>query len=170
MSELIEIEKNKLPFDPFVLKNKWMLISASKDGMVNTMTASWGGFGTMWTKEVAFVVIRPQRYTKEFVDASDSFSLSFFDDSHKKDLSYLGKVSGRNEDKLAKTSLTVLCENDTPYFKEAETVIIVKKLYVQPMDGQYLLEKEIGDRWYPEKDYHYLYIGEVTNILHKTEK
>lgn len=156
--------------DSFGLKNKWMLITAAKpDGTVNTMTASWGGFGVMWNKEVAYVVIRPQRYTKEFVDSAESFSLSFFDSSYKKALSHLGSVSGRDEDKIATTGLTVRFKNEIPYFEEAEEVILVKKLFVQPIREDAFLDKDIIEKWYPEKDFHYLYIAEVTGIL-KGEK
>ena len=60
-----------------MIGKEWMLVTAAKDGEVNTMTASWGGLGVMWGKNVAFIVIRPQRYTKEFIDASDTLSLTF---------------------------------------------------------------------------------------------
>ncbi len=154
--------------DAFGLKNKWMLITAAKpDGPVNTMTASWGGFGVMWNKEVAFVVIRPQRYTKEFVDNSGSFSLTFFDKEYLKALGYLGKVSGRDEDKIAKTGLSVAKDNSIPYFEEAHTALFVKKLFVQKIDESAFLEKGIIEQWYPEKDFHYLYIAEITKILVK---
>ena len=90
--------------NPFKLIGKdWMLISAEKDNNVNTMTASWGGVGVMWGKNVAYIVIRDSRYTKEFIDGSDTFSLSFFDSDDVKireSLSYLGSVSGRNENKI----------------------------------------------------------------------
>lgn len=164
-----ELEVSLLPFNPLELKNKWMLITAEKEGQVNTMTASWGGFGVMWNKEVAFVVIRPQRYTKEFVDHADGFSLCFFDESYKKELSYLGKVSGRDEDKISKTSLTTTFTDNIPYFNEAKTVIFVKKLYVQPMEGEHFLDRNIIDRWYPESDFHHLYIAEITKILQKED-
>lgn len=55
---------------------EWLLVTAEKDGKANTMTASWGGVGVMWGRNMAFIVIRPQRYTKEFIDASDKLSLS----------------------------------------------------------------------------------------------
>jgi flavin reductase (DIM6/NTAB) family NADH-FMN oxidoreductase RutF len=156
--------------DSFGLKNKWMLITAAKpDGAVNTMTASWGGFGVMWNKEVAFVVIRPQRYTREFVESSDSFSLTFFDKKYLKELGYLGKISGRDEDKIAKTGLTVAFDKGIPYFEEAGTAIFVKKLFVQRIEEKAFLDRHIIERWYPEKDFHYLYIAEVTNILKREE-
>lgn len=90
------------------------------------MTASWGGFGVMWGKNVAVTVLRPQRYTKEFIDQTDSFTLSFYDDTFKKDLSYLGSVSGRDEDKISKTRLTPTDANGIPYFEEAKIVLICK--------------------------------------------
>lgn len=167
MSDFRNIDIAEFKTKPFELKNKWMLITAEKDGKVNTMTASWGGLGVMWNKEVAFVVIRPQRYTKEFVDSADSFSLSFFDESYKKDLAYLGKASGRDEDKIGNTKLTTVLDDNIPYFAEAETVILAKKLYMQPMGAEFFLDKDIIERWYPESDFHYLYIAEVTKILNK---
>lgn len=162
--------KNFTP-DTFGLKNKWMLITTAKpDGTVNTMTASWGGFGVMWNKEVVFVVIRPQRYTKEFVDNAESFSLTFFDNSHKKALSHLGAVSGRDEDKIAKTGLTVAFDQEIPYFEEAKDVVFAKKLFIQPLEESSFLDRSLIDKWYPEKDFHYLYIAEITNILSKNAK
>lgn len=163
-----EIKVTEIPFSIFELKNKWMLITAEKDGKVNTMTANWGGFGIMWNKEVAWVVIRPQRYTKEFVDNADSFSLSFFDESFKKKLSYLGSTSGRDENKIEKAGLTVEFDKKVPYFAEAETVVFAKKLYVQAMNEESFLEKDLIGKWYPEKDYHILYMGEVTKVLQKS--
>ena len=125
-------------FDQSVFRligKEWMLVTAkNQEGKVNTMTASWGGFGVMWGKNVAVTVLRPQRYTKEFIDQSESFTLSFYDDTFKKDLSYLGSVSGRDEDKIAKTRLTPTDANGIPFFEEAKIVLICKKLYSQPME------------------------------------
>lgn len=167
MSNFKEISAKELTFAPFDIKDEWMLVTAEKDGKVNTMTASWGGFGIMWNKQVAFIVIRPQRYTKEFVDNADSFSLTFFDKSYLKKLSYLGKVSGRDENKIEKAELTITHEGEIPYFEEAHTAIFIKKLYAQPMGGEYFLDKEIISKWFPQNDFHILYIGEITKVLTK---
>lgn len=168
MATLNRIDIKNFTLNPFEIKHKWMLISAAKsDGSVNTMTASWGGFGVMWNKEVVFVFIRPQRYTKEFVDAADRFSLTFFDDSHKKALGYLGKVSGRDEDKINKTGLSIVHQEGIPYFEEAELTIFAKKLFVQRLDESSFLTREEIKQWYPEADYHYMYIAEITEVLKK---
>ncbi|MDR1882949.1 MAG: flavin reductase [Prevotella sp.] len=168
MSRFKETNIKDFSPNPFEIKNKWMLISASKpDGTVNTMTASWGSFGIMWNKEVIFVVIRPQRFTREFIESAASLSLTFFDESYKKALACLGKASGRDEDKIAKAGLSVAMYRGTPYFEEAERVIFAKKLFVQRIEETAFLDAKITDRWYPEKDFHYLYIAEITKILEK---
>lgn len=167
MSLFQDIQASEIAFPVFDLKNKWMLITAGKDGKTNTMTASWGGFGIMWNKEVAFIVIRPQRYTQEIVKNTDAFSLSFFDKSFLKTLNYLGTVSGRDEDKIKKSGLNLQFENNIPYFDEAETVVFVKKLFVQEIKEDAFLATELIEKWYPNKDFHYLYIAEITNVISK---
>ena len=81
---LIKINPEQIGKTPFELIGKdWMLITAQNGEKTNTMTASWGGFGVMWNKNVAYIVLRPQRYTKEFIDNSETFSLTFFDEKYK---------------------------------------------------------------------------------------
>lgn len=167
MSEFKECNPETFDRSPFrMIGREWMLVTAGKDdGACNTMTASWGGMGVMWGKNVAFVVIRPQRYTKEFVDASDTFSLSFLPGSYQKQLGYLGSVSGRDEDKIGRAALTVAHHGPTPYFEEADTVFVCKKLYAQKYDPACFVDRTIGGEWYPEQDYHTLYIAEIETIL-----
>lgn len=168
MNKFIEIKPEELNKSPFqLIGTDWMLITAEKDNKVNTMTASWGGFGVMWGKNVTYIVIRPHRYTKEFVDNSDTFSLTFFDKSFKKQLSYLGSVSGRDEDKISKSNLTVQHSDNTPYFGEGNLSIICKKLYEQDFKPECFITNELDKKWYPEKDHHTLYIAEVEKVLIK---
>jgi hypothetical protein len=105
MFEKVNIQD--LKFNPFdEISNHWVLISAKKDGVVNTMTASWGQLGHLWGKNVMTVYIRPQRYTKEFVDAGDYFTVTLFD-GYKKELGVLGSKSGRDGDKIAEVSFDI---------------------------------------------------------------
>lgn len=143
----------------------WLLITAEKDGKVNTMTASWGALGIMWNKKVAYIFVRPQRYTKEFIDASDKLSLSVLPNSFRKDLGYLGTVSGRDEDKISKTNLTLTSYDGVPGFEEARLTLICKKLFAQELTEDSFIEKDIIDQWYPEKDYHIMYVVEIEKIL-----
>lgn len=166
MSNFNEISAKEFEGNPFVrIGDQWLLITAKKGDKVNTMTASWGGFGIMWNKNVSYVVLRPQRYTKEFIDSADSYSLTFFDNSYKKTLGYLGKVSGRDEDKIEKSGLTVDYIDGVPYFKEASDVIICKKLFETTFQEENFIDKNLIDVNYPNKDFHIMYIGEVTKVL-----
>ena len=145
----------------------WMLVAAEKDGKVNAMTASWGFGGVMWGKNAVVVGIRPQRYTKEFVDNGCTFSITILPESYRETMSYFGTVSGRDEDKIAKTGLTVAHDENTPYFEEGRLVLICKKMYSQEIKEENFIDKSIIDRWYPNKDYHMMYVAEIIDVLEK---
>jgi flavin reductase (DIM6/NTAB) family NADH-FMN oxidoreductase RutF len=152
----------------------WMLITAGNTfagaGNWNTMTASWGGLGVLWSKEVVFAFLRPQRYTKEFVEANSLFTLSFFDKKHRKALAFCGDKSGRDHDKAAETGLTPIVfdtgkADGAVSFKEASEIIVCRKLYTHDFDPSKMLDPSIGKECYPDKDYHRMYIGEVVSLL-----
>ena len=161
-----EITCEALKENAFTMIGKdWLLLTAKKNGKVNTMTASWGGIGVMWGKQVAFIFIRPQRYTKEFVDGASELSISVLPEKYRKELNYFGTVSGRDEDKIAKSGLkTVECEG-VPYFEESRLAFICKKLYAQPLEAECFIEKTNIERWYPNNDYHTMYVVEIEKIL-----
>lgn len=161
-----EISPEDIKENTFSLIGKdWMLISAEKEDSINTMTAAWGGFGVMWHENVVFIVIRPQRFTKEFVDFNEKFSLSFLPSKYKKQLTYLGSTSGKNENKIKKSGLCIEKEDGIPYFKESKLVIFCKKLYVQNFNEECFLDKKIIEKCYPDKDYHTMYIAKVEKVL-----
>ena len=159
-----KLEVKALQENPFhLIGTEWMLVTAQDaSGKVNTMTASWGGVGVLWNKNVAFVFIRPQRYTREFIEQADSFSLCFLDESYRKQLSYLGTVSGRDEDKIAKAGLHTAHIGDVPVFEEARLVLTIKKLYKQSFAPECFIDKSLDTQNYAQKDYHIMYIGEIT--------
>lgn len=167
MGTFRKIRPEEFDSSPFKIIGKdWMLIAAESQGRVNCMTASWGGLGVMWSKNIAFIVVRKSRFTKELIDASESFSLNFFDRSqHGAMLSYMGTVSGRDEDKIARQGMALEHQDNTPYFSQASTVILCRKLSCHPLDPSGFLDSTIDGQWYPDRDYHDLYMGEVVSIL-----
>ena len=163
-----EVDIKSLNFNPFTkIGSEWMLITAGDQSGYNTMTASWGGLGVLWGKNVATCYIRPQRYTKEFVDTRDTFTLSFYPAEKKDALSYLGKVSGRDEDKVKKVGFTPAFTNGNAYFEEAELVLVCRKMSRTPLRPEQFLDETVDGRWYPNKDYHEMYIAEVIDVLVK---
>lgn len=117
----------------------------------------------------AVVYIRPQRYTKVFVDREEIFTLSFFDASYKKALAYMGSHSGRDENKIAKAGLTPVFENGTTYFREAKMVLICRKLYHAPLQEDGFVDKSLVVNNYPQKDFHEMYVGEILKVLTQEE-
>lgn len=165
-----EINVEELQFNPFSkIGKQWMLITAGTKDKFNTMTASWGGVGVNWGKNVVTTYIRPQRYTKEFVDANDIFTISFYKEEYRKALNICGSISGRDEDKVAKAGLTPYFVDDTVAFAEAEMILVCKKLYQTVLEPEGFLDnaKELDGKWYPQKDYHTMYISEVLRVLIK---
>lgn len=141
----------------------WMLISAGDQDKVNTMTASWGGMGVLWNQNVVIAYIRPQRYTKEFVDHQECFSLSFFD-GYKKELGVLGRVSGRDTDKIQDVHFHTTYLENVPTFQEAKLVFIVEKIYQDTLKPECFLDKSLDDKNYPQKDYHTMYIAKIKSV------
>ncbi|OUN10488.1 flavin reductase family protein [Flavonifractor sp. An9] len=150
-----------------LIGDQWMLITAGTKDQCNTMTASWGGLGVLWGKPVATVYIRPQRYTLEFVEREDTFTLCFFGEEYRKALALCGSKSGRDMDKVKECGFTVATAEGAPYFEEADLVLVCKKSYWQDMDPTHFLDGEIDSKWYPEKDYHRIFIGEILEVLRK---
>ncbi len=168
MSNFKTISPEELQKNPFHLIGKeWMLIAASKGNKTNAMTASWGGVGIMWNKPVAYIAIRQTRYTKEFVDASDKLSLNFFGEKFRKELAYFGKVSGRDEDKIAKTGMKVSVNDGAPVFDDAETVFVCRKLFAQRYDENSFVDKSLLDTYYGKESQHTFYIVEIEKVLVK---
>ena len=163
-----EIKVEELNFNPFTRIGKdWMLISAGTEEKWNTMTASWGGVGVFWGKNAVTVYIRPQRYTKEFVDGNDTFSIAFFKDGHREALSLCGTVSGRDVDKVRESGLTPYFVEGTPACEEADLVITCKKMYHTEMSQGVFDQPENDRKWYPDRDYHVMYIAEILKVLVK---
>ena len=161
-----EISVSELNKNAFKLIGKnWMLITSGTEEKLNTMTASWGGLGVIWNTNVSFIFVRPQRYTFEFLEENDYYTLSFFGDEYKKVLSYCGKNSGRNVDKISATGLKVI-HDKAPYFEQAKLVMICKKMYSEYINPNGFKDVTIEAN-YENGDYHKMFIGEITKCLIK---
>ena len=92
------------------------------------MTVSWGGVGVLWGKNVAFIFVRDSRYTKEFIDANEFFSITFLSGQYRDALNYCGSHSGRDEDKFAAAGLTLATRHNIPYVDEGNFVLLCEKM------------------------------------------
>lgn len=161
-----EIPISQLTLKPLEkIDREWMLCTAGGADSYNTMTCSWGHLGTLWNLPTAVCYVRPQRYTREFIDREARYTLCFFPPEHKKTLRYLGTKSGRDEDKVAAVGLTPVHEGDYTYFAEASLVLVCRTLYQAPLKEECFRDEAVRDKNYPQKDYHDLYIGQIEKVL-----
>ena len=161
------VDPKSLNLNPIAaIGSQWMLITAGTPDKCNTMTASWGGLGVLWGVPMATVYIRPQRYTKQFVDDNEYFTLSFFSENYRPQLNLCGTKSGRDMDKVKACGFTVAeGAGGAPYFEQAELVLVCRKRMAMPMD-EAAMPADVKDKWY-KGDYHTMYWGEIVEALRK---
>jgi len=147
--------------------NQWMLLTAGdfEERKFNTMTVAWGSIGFIWNKPFVQVVVRPSRYTYEFMEKYDTFTLCAFPEKYRPALELLGSKSGRDGDKIAESGLHPIAASQVaaPVFAEAELVIECRKIYWQDLNPDHFLDATIQSN-YPLKDYHRVYFGEILAI------
>lgn len=167
------MQRRAIPPDQLVLPpfshwdDRWFLLTAGDwpSGVFNTMTVSWGSFGTIWNRPFAQVVVRPTRHTFRFMEEYRSFTLCSFPSEHHEALTLLGTRSGRDGDKIAASGLTPEAATSVaaPAFAEADLVVECRTIYWDDLEPGRFLDPSI-DRNYPGKDYHRIYFGEAVAV------
>ncbi len=143
---------------------KWGLLTAGKKGNFNSMTISWGGVGTLWNKPVVTVYVNPRRYTHEFMEENEYFTVSFYGEQYREALALLGTKSGREGDKVAESGLTPVYLDDAVTYEEAEITLLCRKIYRQDLERR-AMEPQVIKAQYEHEKPHTMYVGEVVKIL-----
>lgn len=169
------VEIDPLEFDePIIglLEKEWALAMAgTSPDDCNAMTIEWGHIGNIWGSPSATIYIRGSRYTKQFVDANDTFSMCFLPtelhDKHK----VFGTMSGRDVNKSQLTGLTPVMVDDTPIYEESRLVFVCRKVFASVLDREHFVGESRASRFYAhsetENDLHTMYIGFIEKILRK---
>jgi flavin reductase (DIM6/NTAB) family NADH-FMN oxidoreductase RutF len=168
------MNRKKIELDSFnagifkILNKGWMLLTSGDagTGKANTMTVSWGFMGTIWFKPVVIVAVRPQRYTREFMEKYDNFTVCSLPEDKKEALSFCGGNSGRDVNKIKECGLTMIRSEhiSSPGFDEAELIIECRVIYKDDLKGENFLDWKIISQCYPGNDLHRIYFGEVMKI------
>lgn len=171
MRTFLPLEPKSLTDNVFSLIGQdWMLITAGGPDHFNMMTASWGGLGVLWHKNVCFVFVRPSRYTYEFMEKNETFSLNFFSQEYRSVLNLCGQKSGRDIDKTKETGLTPFAlEHGATGFEQSRLIIECKKLYYQDLNPDHFLDPNIIKN-YLNGDFHRMYVGEILSIKENSGK
>ena len=164
MKEVLAREIKDNPI--FEFDKTWALVtSRKKDGSFNMCTLSWGSIGVLWSKEVVTIYVKPIRHTDSFIQEDDYFTVTFFNDDHKKDLALCGTKSGRDIDKINESDLEVIeLENGITY-KDFKRVYVCKKIYQSPFVKEgFVNNQESLDRYYKDEPFHNMYVGEIIKV------
>ncbi len=158
------IPLNELHLPPFGAWDQgWFLLTAgeNRSGGFNSMTVAWGALGVIWNRPLAVVVVRPQRYTRQFMEQHDTFSLCAFGEEHRPALNLLGTLSGRDTAKMTQCGLTpiALTRIACPGFAEARLILECRKMYFDDLEPAHFLADFIAPNY--KADYHRVYFGEV---------
>jgi len=161
-----EVSVDSLTMNPFAkIGSQWMLVTSGGIDSWNTMTASWGGLGVIWHRNVSYVFVRYSRLTYEFMEKNNTFTLSFFSEKYREALSYCGSHSGREVDKAVETGLEPFSSSiNSVSFKQAELILVCRKLYAGGINPEDFIDPTVQDN-YKTKDYHKMYIGEIEKVL-----
>lgn len=154
---------NVSAFDIF--DKKWALVTSGDINDFNTMTISWGGVGTLWNKPVATIYIRPSRHTYTYLEKNEYFTISFYPEEYKKDLSLLGKLSGRDGDKVSQTRLRPMKVVDCVTFEQAQVTLLCKKIYYNDLVKENIPEELRDKNYAADEPAHRMYIAEVVGVI-----
>jgi flavin reductase (DIM6/NTAB) family NADH-FMN oxidoreductase RutF len=162
----LDLSKITQVIDPIIAMRQtdWYLVSATDGkGKTNALTAAWGGLGNVCEKPAATIYIRPQRFTKRFIDASGRFTMTFFDfEKYNKALAYMGSHSGADDpDKIKNAGLTLADIDGQPTYAEGKLVLLCKPFFCQQLGEQNFLDPAVADAAFPDKDFSYMYIAQI---------
>lgn len=154
---------------------QWAIAAAGNEKGFDGCTIGWGTLGDIWGtvnkgKLIVTIYINPLRYTSEYLMKEDTFTVSFFDESHKKDLGIIGSKSGRDGDKFSLTGLTPRTYKNSVVFEEANLTFVCRKIYWHQFEQEHIAP-DIMDNLYNKFGMppHYEFIGEIVDVIDKRE-
>ncbi len=144
------------------LTKRGAFLTAKVGDMKNTMSIGWGSIGHCWGKPIFTVMVRDSRHTYELLEKATEFTVSIpLTDHLQEELEFCGTKSGRDLDKFSRCPLKTAPGRkvDVPIIADCQLHYecrIMAKLRLKPENLH-----ESCFEWYPEKDYHTFYVGEI---------
>ena len=143
------------------------ILSAGTKDHYNSMAIEWGSLGVSWKMPIFTVYVKDQRYTYEFMQTTEIFTVSIINKKLFKKFAVYGTKSGRdiNKEEVAGTHIKFLDDGGIT-FDEAEEVFVCKmlaKAYIQEKDRSPTLKAfyEKAKQYWKNMDPHAIFIGEI---------
>lgn len=169
MHQFVEISPYHWQCNPFVeIGENWLTVNTPGE-IENSMTASWGSMGIAWNLPVFTLLIRRERHSWKLIQNQNNLTICGWErEKYGKVLSYLGTVSGKHEDKMKGSNLTVRHDGKAIFFDECRWFIDGTVIFAQPMN-ETCFRAPFFDKFIPEfysKEWmHYLVYAKVERLL-----
>ncbi len=167
MAKFTEIESNEIDINMLNTFKSGVLVLAGDEKQSNALCVTNALVGRMWDKDVILIAVKPLRYTKEFIDINETFSVNFFSPEYQKEIDYIGSVSGRDANKMSRSSLERNTYRGTPYYSDADTILFCRKLFAEEIKESSFIDKNLLFKHYLFKDFHTFFIAEVFKVFSK---
>lgn len=150
---------------------KGILLTTAAGEKVNTMTIGWGTLGIEWNKPIFIAYVRESRFTRRMLKENPEFTVNIpVGDCDSRILSYCGKTSGRDTDKIRDLGLTLVPSEQVsvPGIAQLPLTLECRVLYEQDQTVENLPESVL-ERFYPldlktgVRDHHIAFYAEVVN-------
>ena len=160
--------KDMVFLDTFSTPKMPAILTAGDKNSHNSCMIGWGLLGSAWTKPLFIVLVKPERYTYEFMEKTQFFTVNFIKKEYQSKFAPYGNQSGRdiNKEEVSGTHIQFL-DNGGITFKEAEEVYVCKmfaKTYLEKENmSQELLDiyEKFATQFKQNTVPHALYIGEI---------
>jgi flavin reductase (DIM6/NTAB) family NADH-FMN oxidoreductase RutF len=131
----------------------------------NPMTIGWATIGHIWHKTVMTVLVRPTRHTFGLMENAGDFSVCVLPDNFLHELNLCGTKSGRDLDKIELCHFSVeKCLKADAFFLAESTIHYECRIIHKHRLDQSTLDPKIISRYYPLKDFHMVYYGEILGV------
>lgn len=143
--------------------NGAFLVAVDRRGRPNAMTIGWIQVGTVWSRPVGLVLVRPSRYTHDCIAHRGAFTVSVPLGTMAEELAFCGSRSGRDCDKFAELGLHTEpgTKVQAPLLADCAVAYECRVVARAELKLEGLLDEEVRAKYYPRGDFHTLFFGEI---------
>jgi flavin reductase (DIM6/NTAB) family NADH-FMN oxidoreductase RutF len=139
-----------------------LLVTAGADGKPNVMTIGWGTIGSIWSRPVFLVLVRPSRHSYARLEEAGDFTVNVPPPELAEAVAYCGTVSGKDHDKFLEKRLTASPSRHVrpPIIQECIVHYECRTLHRSDLASD-ALAQAVRDEFYAQGNYHRVYFGEI---------
>ncbi len=145
-----------------VMSTRGLLLASWKpDGTANAMTIGWGMIGSVWSRPMWQVMVRPSRYTYELLKNKPFFSVNVMPVANNNALQLCGASSGHNQDKLTQCGLTASAGSaGAPVIEQSLIHYECQIVHANDFVPEAMVP-DIRQGCYPSGDFHRIFWGQI---------